>query len=331
MSDWYLVDPESPSSSPLGPFTREEMASLALDRSLQAGSLVARAGSDSWIPAADDPELAPLFGMAAAAMHAEPPHPAAAAPPSHSRILPIASLAVSAAALICSLVAVAIALFLPRHAMDAAGGITVVASPADDLRSAAEQPAASAAGSGSQASADQGMLPEQVAADRHGVLGGDHETATRTTAMQAAAERELAAAVAPTPAPALPPPQAPAPIEPPPAQLGDSPRGSVSPDRLPGRVVAQTQITAESTGLHTVDFTLSTSANATYYIMAVSERQTDIDLAVFDGARLIDHDSHDDHYPTVTAAGTGGELRFTLQFPADTRRGDKVEIIVRRE
>lgn len=290
MEAWYLVDPESPSSAPLGPFTATEMAALAQEGSLHAESLVVRAGSDAWIPAADDPALAPLLETAVRGTAPAASSPAERSPASSSRILPIVSLAVAGAALICSILAIAIARSEREPLKDAAGDSLVAART-------------------------------EVAA-----------------AMEAAAERAPTApplpptASPPPPAAApLPPPQAPTPIEPPAERLGDQPRGGASPDRLPGRVIAQTEVVADSSGAHAVDFTLTTSSNGTYHILAVSEREIDINLAVFDGATLIDFDSLEDHYPTVTVAGTGGDLRFTLQFPPDTRRGDKVEIIVRRE
>ncbi len=61
MLSWYVLDPTDEASVPEGPFPFEHLAKLAAAGSLSATSMVARAGSDRWVVAGEDPELAGLF------------------------------------------------------------------------------------------------------------------------------------------------------------------------------------------------------------------------------------------------------------------------------
>ncbi|MGA0172934.1 MAG: DUF4339 domain-containing protein [Phycisphaerales bacterium] len=58
---WYVLDSSGESPRPDGPFPFEHLAKLAAGGSLSATSMVARAGSDRWVAAGEDPELAGLF------------------------------------------------------------------------------------------------------------------------------------------------------------------------------------------------------------------------------------------------------------------------------
>jgi hypothetical protein len=72
MDRWYLLDPSS--AQPAGPFTLDQMRSMAASGGLLGSSQVAKVGAAGWSPAASDPALAGLFGAAA------PPVPPVAMP-----------------------------------------------------------------------------------------------------------------------------------------------------------------------------------------------------------------------------------------------------------
>ena len=61
MLAWYVLDSTGAEPRPEGPFPFEHLAKLAASGGLASSSMVARAGSDRWIAAGDDPELAGLF------------------------------------------------------------------------------------------------------------------------------------------------------------------------------------------------------------------------------------------------------------------------------
>lgn len=61
MLTWYVLDSSGEAPRPDGPFPFEHLAKLAASGSLNASSMVARAGSDRWIAAGEDPGLAGLF------------------------------------------------------------------------------------------------------------------------------------------------------------------------------------------------------------------------------------------------------------------------------
>lgn len=61
MLAWYVLDSTGSEPRPEGPFPFEHLAKLAASGSLNAATMVARAGSDRWIAAGEDPELASLF------------------------------------------------------------------------------------------------------------------------------------------------------------------------------------------------------------------------------------------------------------------------------
>jgi hypothetical protein len=63
MDRWYLLDPSS--GQPAGPFTLEQMRSMAASGALLGSSQVAKVGAAGWSPAGSDPTLAGLFGAAA--------------------------------------------------------------------------------------------------------------------------------------------------------------------------------------------------------------------------------------------------------------------------
>ncbi|MGA1044181.1 MAG: DUF4339 domain-containing protein [Phycisphaerales bacterium] len=64
MLTWYVLDSSGDSPRPDGPFPFEHLAKLAASGALNVSSMVARAGSDRWVAAGDDPELAGLFRAA---------------------------------------------------------------------------------------------------------------------------------------------------------------------------------------------------------------------------------------------------------------------------
>lgn len=61
MLAWYVLDSTGSEPRPEGPFPFEHLAKLAASGGLSASSMVARAGSDRWIAAGEDRELAGLF------------------------------------------------------------------------------------------------------------------------------------------------------------------------------------------------------------------------------------------------------------------------------
>lgn len=61
MLAWYVLDSSGAEPRPEGPFPFEHLAKLAASGSLDATTMVARAGSDRWIAAGEEPELAGLF------------------------------------------------------------------------------------------------------------------------------------------------------------------------------------------------------------------------------------------------------------------------------
>ncbi|MGA1708235.1 MAG: DUF4339 domain-containing protein [Phycisphaerales bacterium] len=64
MLTWYVLDSSGDSPRPDGPFPFEHLAKLAASGAMNVSSMVARAGSDRWVAAGDDPELAGLFRAA---------------------------------------------------------------------------------------------------------------------------------------------------------------------------------------------------------------------------------------------------------------------------
>jgi hypothetical protein len=64
MLTWYVLDSSGDSPRPEGPFPFEHLAKLAASGAMNVSSMVARAGSDRWVAAGDDPELAGLFRAA---------------------------------------------------------------------------------------------------------------------------------------------------------------------------------------------------------------------------------------------------------------------------
>ncbi|MGA1467693.1 MAG: DUF4339 domain-containing protein [Phycisphaerales bacterium] len=64
MLTWYVLDSSGEAPRPDGPFPFEHLAKLAASGALNVSSMVARAGSDRWVAAGDDPELAGLFRAA---------------------------------------------------------------------------------------------------------------------------------------------------------------------------------------------------------------------------------------------------------------------------
>ena len=59
---WYVLDQSKNPPEPSGPFDRAAIEGMIQRSALTAASSVARAGSETWSPAGDDPELRPLFG-----------------------------------------------------------------------------------------------------------------------------------------------------------------------------------------------------------------------------------------------------------------------------
>ncbi|MGA1517055.1 MAG: transporter associated domain-containing protein, partial [Phycisphaerales bacterium] len=64
MLTWYVLDSSGEAPRPDGPFPFEHLAKLAASGALNVSSMVARAGSDRWVAAGDDPELAGIFRAA---------------------------------------------------------------------------------------------------------------------------------------------------------------------------------------------------------------------------------------------------------------------------
>ena len=64
MLTWYVLDSSGEAPRPDGPFPVEHLAKLAASGALNVSSMVARAGSDRWVAAGDDPELAGIFRSA---------------------------------------------------------------------------------------------------------------------------------------------------------------------------------------------------------------------------------------------------------------------------
>ena len=64
MQTWFVLDDSSGSPTPTGPFTQAELELMARAGALRATTLVAAAGTQSWIPASTDPLLAALFRQA---------------------------------------------------------------------------------------------------------------------------------------------------------------------------------------------------------------------------------------------------------------------------
>lgn len=64
MHTWYLLETTVAGQVAAGPFTFEQLASMARSGRLTASSRVARAGTQAWIAANEDPELRPLVASA---------------------------------------------------------------------------------------------------------------------------------------------------------------------------------------------------------------------------------------------------------------------------
>lgn len=81
MLAWYVLDSTGAEPRPEGPFPFEHLAKLAASGAMSASSMVARAGSDRWIAAGEDRELAGLFRGAPPTEHLAPSGSASLAAP----------------------------------------------------------------------------------------------------------------------------------------------------------------------------------------------------------------------------------------------------------
>ena len=63
MDSWYLLDESSGSAVPTGPFTLEQLRSMAASGFLRPDSMVAAVGASGWMTASSDPRLAGLFRL----------------------------------------------------------------------------------------------------------------------------------------------------------------------------------------------------------------------------------------------------------------------------
>lgn len=61
MQTWFVLDQSSAVPSPTGPYTLAQLEAMAREGRLHETTLVAAAGTQSWIPASTDPLLAGLF------------------------------------------------------------------------------------------------------------------------------------------------------------------------------------------------------------------------------------------------------------------------------